>query len=49
VRVFRLAASGVVRAEAAPRLMAINIDEANWAFRDRHYSERDPHRFLEGI
>ncbi len=40
----------VVRAEAAPRLMAINIDEGEpGTFKDRYYLERDPHRFLEGM
>ncbi|MEO6566617.1 MAG: NAD(P)H-dependent oxidoreductase subunit E, partial [Casimicrobiaceae bacterium] len=40
----------IVRAEAAPRLMAINIDEGEpGTFKDRHYLERDPHRFLEGM
>src|SRR6478672_6394751 len=39
----------VVAAEPAPRLMAINIDEGEpGTFKDRHYLERDPHRFLEG-
>jgi formate dehydrogenase len=39
----------IVRAEPAPRLMAINIDEGEpGTFKDRHYLERDPHRFLEG-
>jgi formate dehydrogenase len=39
----------IVRGEAAPRLMAINIDEGEpGTFKDRHYLERDPHRFLEG-
>ena len=34
---------------AAPRLMAINIDEGEpGTFKDRYYLERDPHRFLEG-
>jgi formate dehydrogenase beta subunit len=38
-----------VAAEAAPRLMAINIDEGEpGTFKDRWYLERDPHRFLEG-
>lgn len=38
-----------VRAEPAPRLMAVNIDEGEpGTFKDRHYLERDPHRFLEG-
>ena len=40
----------IVRAEAAPRLMAVNIDEGEpGTFKDRHYLERDPHRFLEGM
>ncbi|MDB5755550.1 MAG: NADH-quinone oxidoreductase subunit [Massilia sp.] len=39
----------IVRNEAGPRLMAINIDEGEpGTFKDRHYLERDPHRFLEG-
>ncbi|HZX28907.1 MAG TPA: NAD(P)H-dependent oxidoreductase subunit E [Telluria sp.] len=39
----------IVRAETGPRLMAINIDEGEpGTFKDRHYLERDPHRFLEG-
>jgi formate dehydrogenase len=39
----------IVRAEPGPRLMAINIDEGEpGTFKDRHYLERDPHRFLEG-
>jgi len=39
----------IVRAEAAPRLMAVNIDEGEpGTFKDRVYLERDPHRFLEG-
>jgi len=39
----------IVRAEPAPRLMAINIDEGEpGTFKDRYYLERDPHRFLEG-
>src|SRR5215472_11637372 len=40
----------IVRAEAAPRLMAVNIDEGEpGTFKDRYYLERDPHRFLEGV
>jgi len=40
----------IVRAKAAPRLMAINIDEGEpGTFKDRTYLERDPHRFLEGM
>jgi NADH:ubiquinone oxidoreductase subunit F (NADH-binding)/NADH:ubiquinone oxidoreductase subunit E len=39
----------IVKAEVGPRLMAINIDEGEpGTFKDRHYLERDPHRFLEG-
>ena len=39
----------IVRAESAPRLMAINIDEGEpGTFKDRYFLERDPHRFLEG-
>jgi NADH:ubiquinone oxidoreductase subunit F (NADH-binding)/NADH:ubiquinone oxidoreductase subunit E len=40
----------IVRAEDGPRLMAVNIDEGEpGTFKDRHYLERDPHRFLEGM
>ena len=40
----------IVRAEPAPRLFAINIDEGEpGTFKDRHFLERDPHRFLEGM
>ena len=40
----------IVRAEPAPRLMAVNIDEGEpGTFKDRWYLERDPHRFLEGM
>ena len=40
----------LVRAEPAPRLMAVNIDEGEpGTFKDRYYLERDPHRFLEGM
>jgi len=40
----------IVRAENAPRLMAVNIDEGEpGTFKDRYYLERDPHRFLEGM
>jgi formate dehydrogenase beta subunit len=40
----------IVRAEPAPRLMAVNIDEGEpGTFKDRYYLERDPHRFLEGM
>jgi formate dehydrogenase beta subunit len=40
----------IVRNEAAPRLMAVNIDEGEpGTFKDRWYLERDPHRFIEGM
>jgi formate dehydrogenase beta subunit len=40
----------IVRAEPAPRLMAVNIDEGEpGTFKDRYYVERDPHRFFEGM
>ena len=40
----------IVRAEPAPRLMAVNIDEGEpGTFKDRVLLERDPHRFLEGM
>jgi formate dehydrogenase beta subunit len=40
----------IVRGQAAPRLMAVNIDEGEpGTFKDRYYLERDPHRFLEGM
>jgi formate dehydrogenase beta subunit len=40
----------LVRAEAEPRLMAVNIDEGEpGTFKDRFYLERYPHRFLEGM
>ena len=40
----------IVRGQAAPRLMAVNIDEGEpGTFKDRTYLERDPHRFLEGM
>ena len=40
----------IVRAEPMPHLMAVNIDEGEpGTFKDRHYLERDPHRFLEGM
>ncbi len=39
-----------VRAEPAPRLMAVNADEGEpGTIKDRWYMERDPHRFLEGV
>ncbi len=40
----------IVRAEPAPRLAAINIDEGEpGTFKDRWVLERDPHRFIEGL
>jgi NADH:ubiquinone oxidoreductase subunit F (NADH-binding)/NADH:ubiquinone oxidoreductase subunit E len=40
----------IVRDQPGPRLMAVNIDEGEpGTFKDRHYLERDPHRFLEGL
>ena len=40
----------LVRQESAPRLMAVNADEGEpGTFKDRHYLETRPHRFLEGM
>ncbi|MSR14659.1 MAG: NADH-quinone oxidoreductase subunit F [Gammaproteobacteria bacterium] len=40
----------ILRQQAAPRMIAVNIDEGEpGTFKDRHYLERDPHRFLEGM
>jgi formate dehydrogenase len=40
----------LVRAEPAPRLMAVNADEGEpGTFKDRYYLARDPHRILEGM
>ncbi|MBF2759993.1 MAG: NAD(P)H-dependent oxidoreductase subunit E [Ectothiorhodospiraceae bacterium AqS1] len=40
----------IVRDFAGPRLMAVNADEGEpGTFKDRHYLESDPHRFLEGV
>ncbi len=40
----------LVRGEPVPRLFAVNADEGEpGTFKDRHYLERDPHRFLEGM
>jgi len=40
----------IVRAETAPRLMAVNIDEGEpGTFKDRVLLETDPHRFIEGL
>ena len=39
----------IVRGQPGPRLMTVNGDEGEpGTFKDRHYLERDPHRFLEG-
>ena len=39
-----------VRAEAGPRLMAVNADEGEpGTFKDRFYLETEPHRVLEGM
>jgi formate dehydrogenase len=39
----------ILRKQPKPRLLAVNIDEGEpGTFKDRHYLERDPHRFLEG-
>jgi NADH:ubiquinone oxidoreductase subunit F (NADH-binding)/NADH:ubiquinone oxidoreductase subunit E len=40
----------LVGQQPAPRLMAVNADEGEpGTFKDRHYLETDPHRFLEGM
>jgi NADH:ubiquinone oxidoreductase subunit F (NADH-binding)/NADH:ubiquinone oxidoreductase subunit E len=40
----------IVSGYSAPRYMAVNIDEGEpGTFKDRHYLELDPHRFLEGM
>lgn len=40
----------IVRGYEGPRLMAVNADEGEpGTFKDRHYLEREPHRFLEGV
>lgn len=40
----------VVRAQPGPRLMTVNADEGEpGTFKDRHWLESDPHRFLEGM
>ncbi|NQZ73619.1 MAG: SLBB domain-containing protein, partial [Dinoroseobacter sp.] len=41
---------GFVRANAGPRYLAVNGDEGEpGTFKDRHYLERTPHLFLEGM
>ncbi|MDE2613028.1 MAG: NAD(P)H-dependent oxidoreductase subunit E [Burkholderiales bacterium] len=38
-----------VRAQPSPRYLTVNLDEGEpGTFKDRHYLERDPHRFIEG-
>lgn len=40
----------IVAGQPAPRLMAVNADEGEpGTFKDRHFMEADPHRFLEGV
>lgn len=40
----------ILRDQAAPRLIAVNIDEGEpGTFKDRVYLEQDPHRFIEGM
>jgi len=40
----------IVRSYEGPRLMAVNCDEGEpGTFKDRHYLEHDPHRFIEGM
>lgn len=40
----------IVHNYPAPRLMAVNIDEGEpGTFKDRHFLERNPHQFLEGL
>ncbi|MBV8574678.1 MAG: NAD(P)H-dependent oxidoreductase subunit E [Acetobacteraceae bacterium] len=39
-----------VRDQPSPRLMAVNADEGEpGTFKDRHFLNSDPHRFLEGM
>lgn len=39
----------IVREQPAPRALAVNIDESEpGTFKDRHFLESDPHRFVEG-
>ncbi len=40
----------ILKSQAAPRLMAVNLDEGEpGTFNNRCYMLRDPHRFLEGL
>jgi len=39
----------ILKDQPSPKLIAINIDEGEpGTFKDRHYLEQDPHRFIEG-
>ncbi len=41
---------GIMRSFEGPRMMAVNADEGEpGTFKDRHYLETDPHRFIEGM
>jgi formate dehydrogenase beta subunit len=41
---------GLVRGQPKPRYLCVNADEGEpGTFKDRHYLESDPHRFLEGL
>ncbi|NKB75448.1 MAG: NADH-quinone oxidoreductase subunit F [Gammaproteobacteria bacterium] len=41
---------GIVHSFEGPRMMAVNADEGEpGTFKDRHYLETDPHRFIEGM
>ena len=40
----------IIREQPKPRVMAVNGDEGEpGTFKDRHYLETDPHRFIEGM
>ena len=40
----------IVAQQPGPRLLVVNADEGEpGTFKDRHYLEREPHRFLEGM
>ena len=40
----------IVRNYPGPRMLAVNADEGEpGTFKDRHYLETDPHRFIEGM
>ncbi len=40
----------IVRSYPGSRMMAVNADEGEpGTFKDRHYLEREPHRFIEGM